>query len=360
MNHEGLARLLRCPACGSKVRYRPRVYSYCCEGPILHAFRVRDQVADLVQGEPEGRQKRVNRTFDRVAGRIYEKSVIAATPFERLLSRIFWGTTKFIPLLFELLDSVASDCDPGYFLDIPVGTAVFTAGEYSLQPNLEFIAADYNRTMLNKAFDRILAEDFGNIMLVRTDARSLPFLDESFTGVMTMNGIGVIPDSDKVLDEVTRVLKPGGKIAGCMNIRGERLLTDILSSTVGAWLGYYTKPGYTEEQIIGELEARGVEKIVTRKVNSMLFFSARKVETAPTGRHEAAMSTGAEDESSLNLEEELSADCPNERIGEPSPERQPAYVKEGKKAGTGRGVSFFNRKKSPKTVVERLKTGPTA
>lgn len=276
MNHERLAELLRCPACGSGMRYRPRVYSYCCEGRVLHTYRVKDQIADLVHGEPEGRQKRVNRAFERIAGRMYEKNVTGATGFDRFVSWMMWGTTKFIPLLFELLESVASDCEPGYFLDIPVGTGVFTAGEYSLQPNLEFIAADYNRSMLESAFEKVVAEDYGNVMLVRTDVRSLPFVDGTFSGILTMNGFGSFPDPTRALDELVRVLRPNGKLAGSLYVRGERLMTDVLLGHMGAWFGMFSRPVFTEEQFISELAARGVNNVVTRKVNSIMFFSGRK------------------------------------------------------------------------------------
>lgn len=275
MNHERLATLLRCPACGCSMRYKPRVYSYCCDGKVLHTYRVKDEIADLVPDEDEGRQKRVNRAFERIAGRTYEKNVTGATGLDRFVNHLMWGTTKFIPLLFELLDSVASDCDPGYFLDIPVGTGVFTAGEYSLQPNLDFIAADYSRQMLDSALEKVRAEDFGNVMLVRTDVRSLPFADGSFSGILTMNGIDAFPDKDKAMDELVRTLKPHGKIAGSTYVRGERWLTDLVMGRISAMLGYVTRPVYTEDELLEALEARGITKIVTRKINSIVFFSGR-------------------------------------------------------------------------------------
>jgi ubiquinone/menaquinone biosynthesis C-methylase UbiE len=275
MNHERLATLLRCPACGSTMRYRPRVYSYCCEGKVLHTYRVKDEIADLVPGDDAGRQKRVNKAFERVAGRRYEKNVTGATGFDRFMNQAMWGTTKFIPLLFEMLDSVAGDCQPGYFLDIPVGTGVFTAGEYSLQPNLEFIAADYSRAMLESALEKVRAEDFGNVMLVRTDVSSLPFSDGTFSGVLTMNGIDAFPDNQLALDELVRVLKPNGKLAGSTYIRGERWLTDLLMGRIGSMLGYVSRPVFTEDELLESLESRGITKIVTRKIKSIVFFSGR-------------------------------------------------------------------------------------
>lgn len=288
VNHERLASVLKCPACGSDMRYKPRVYSYCCDGQVLHSYRVKDEIADLVPGDDDGRQKRVNKAFSRIAGRRYEKNVTGATAFDRFMNQAMWGTTKFIPLLFELLDSVASDCEPGYFLDIPVGTGVFTAGEYSLQPNLDFIAADYNRAMLESALEKVRAEDFGNVMLVRTDVGSLPFSDASFSGILTMNGLDAFPDKPRALDEMVRVLKPNGKLAGSMYVKGERLLTDLVMGRFAAAFGYVTRPVLTEDELLAGLEARGISKIVTRKIKSIIFFSGRKCagETAEPERQE--------------------------------------------------------------------------
>lgn len=276
MNHEKLAELMRCPACGSTMQYRARLYLYCCEGRVLHTYRIKGEIADLVAGEADGRRGRVERAFSRSAAGSYERSVTGATTYHRYAGKVIWGTTKFIPLLFELLESVASDCEPGYLLDMPVGTGVFTAGEYSRLPNFAFVAVDHNHLMLEQALERVRAEAFGNVMLVRADAAHLPFVDGMFSGVLTMNGIGSFDDSPGALDEMVRVLKPGGKIGGSIYARGERFLTDLLAGRVGAWRGYFTPPYYTEEEFVSALEARGISKVVTKKVNSILFFSGRK------------------------------------------------------------------------------------
>lgn len=276
VNHEKLAELLKCPACGSGIRYRHRVYCYCCEGEVLHAYRVNGEIADLVRAETNGRQKSVDRAFSLLGWRRYEKIITGATAFDRFLVRTMWGTDKFIPLLFEMLDSVAADCKPGFFLDIPVGTGIFTAGEYSLQPNLAFVAADYNRGMLGSALEKVRAEDYGNVMLVRADACNLPFADGAFTGVMTMNGIDSFPNKWRALDELVRVLRHGGKLAGSLYCRGERLLTDILIGHVATWFGWFTRPIFTEYELLYELDSRSIRNVITKKVGPILFFSGRK------------------------------------------------------------------------------------
>lgn len=276
VNHDRLASVLSCPRCGSGMRYHPKVYSYFCEGEVLHTFRVNGQIVDLVEDSGDGRQGKVNKAFERIAGWTYEKNATGAGPFDRFMVRMMWGTTKYIPLLFELLSSVAADCDPGYFLDVPVGTGVFTAGEYSLQPNLEFVAVDYSRRMLDAALERVKAEDFGNVMLVRADVAKLPFVDGTFSGIQTMNGIGAFPDKQKSLDELVRVLKPGGKLAGSLYVKGERLLSDMLMGRIATWFGFFSRPIMTEQEFIEALSSRGIEDVVTRKVGAIMFFSGRK------------------------------------------------------------------------------------
>ncbi|MDD5748700.1 MAG: class I SAM-dependent methyltransferase [Actinomycetota bacterium] len=276
MNHETLANLLKCPVCSSEMRYHSKVFSYCCSGPVLHAFKIKDEIPNFVSGEPTKKQQKVDKAFTRIAGTTYEKIATGATAYDRAFIRIAYGTTKFIPLLFEFLESVASNCKPGFFLEIPVGTAIFTAGQYSIQPNLDFIVADYNMSMLISALEKIQASDFGNVMVIRADVCNLPFNDESFSGIMSMNGLHSFPDKKKSLDEMVRVLKSGGKIAGCFNVKGERLMSDIALPNIALWLGLYSSPFMTEQDFKQELESRGIEQIVTRKVGTMLFFSGKK------------------------------------------------------------------------------------
>jgi len=82
----------------------------------------------------------------------------------------------------------------------------------------------------------------------------------------------------RALDELARVLKPNGKMAGSVYIRGERFMTDLLLGRLGSWLGLFSRPIYKEEQFLAELEARGINNVVTRKIKSIMFFSGRKVE----------------------------------------------------------------------------------
>src|ERR671922_2135609 len=71
---------------------------------------------------------------------------------------------------------------------------------------------DMTPQMLAKA--RAAAAELGveNVDFVEGEAERLPFEDESFDVVISNGVIDLIPDKDAVFGELSRVLKPGGRI----------------------------------------------------------------------------------------------------------------------------------------------------
>jgi len=58
-------------------------------------------------------------------------------------------------------------------------------------------------------------KDHSQVNFVVGDAESLPFPDGSFDAVTTFFGLRTMPDPHRVLDEMFRVTKPGGRIVVC-------------------------------------------------------------------------------------------------------------------------------------------------
>ena len=63
--------------------------------------------------------------------------------------------------------------------------------------------------------------DPGNLVLVRGDATALPFRDASFDGVCCFAALHLFADPFAALDEMRRVLTPGGRIALMTSVRRE-------------------------------------------------------------------------------------------------------------------------------------------
>ena len=71
---------------------------------------------------------------------------------------------------------------------------------------------DIQREMLNHVMRRAQAKKIGTIVPNLSDARELPFTDGAFDAVYLVTALGEIPESDRVVAEAARVLKPGGRL----------------------------------------------------------------------------------------------------------------------------------------------------
>ncbi len=73
---------------------------------------------------------------------------------------------------------------------------------------------DYSPDMLAKAQARVEREGLGHVADLREmDARRLDFPDAAFDAVAAMHMISVVPEPERVMEEMVRVLRPGGYLA---------------------------------------------------------------------------------------------------------------------------------------------------
>ncbi|SFX33470.1 bifunctional demethylmenaquinone methyltransferase/2-methoxy-6-polyprenyl-1,4-benzoquinol methylase UbiE [Marinospirillum alkaliphilum] len=99
-------------------------------------------------------------------------------------------------------------------LDIAGGTGDLTM-QFSRLVGEEgqVILADINASMLKVGRDRLLDRGYGgNIRFVQANAECLPFPDNHFDVVTIAFGLRNVTDKDKALRDMTRILKPGGRL----------------------------------------------------------------------------------------------------------------------------------------------------
>jgi phosphatidylethanolamine/phosphatidyl-N-methylethanolamine N-methyltransferase len=109
----------------------------------------------------------------------------------------------------------------GRILEVGIGTGISLPG---YGPENRVIGVDLSEPMLRKAQERVSELGLGHVEgLAVMDAARLAFPDASFDVVVAQYVVNTVPDPEAVLDEIARVLKPGGEI--------------VLVSRVGAEMG---------------------------------------------------------------------------------------------------------------------------
>ncbi|MGA3083508.1 MAG: ubiquinone/menaquinone biosynthesis methyltransferase [Thermodesulfobacteriota bacterium] len=97
-------------------------------------------------------------------------------------------------------------------LDLATGTGDVAIDAARHYPQIRVFGLDFAKAMLNAAAAKIDPSGLsGRISLIQADAMNLPFPDESFDALTVAFGIRNMPDRRRVLEEMVRVLLPGGK-----------------------------------------------------------------------------------------------------------------------------------------------------
>ena len=104
---------------------------------------------------------------------------------------------------------------PGHsVLDLAGGTGDLTARLVPLVGTEgRVMVTDINAAMLGKGRERLLDEGLaGNLSFTQANAESLPFPDQHFDCVVIGFGLRNVTDKQQALNEMYRVLKPGGRV----------------------------------------------------------------------------------------------------------------------------------------------------
>ncbi|QGY38804.1 methyltransferase domain-containing protein [Pseudodesulfovibrio cashew] len=186
-----------------------------------------------------------------------------------IYNRLMWGyRTAGLDRFCEILLSGGE----GWFLDAGCGSLAFTAGAYA-RCSRPVVLADQSLTLLRKARQRLLAEGMTgeNIVLLQADVMALPFRDEAFGTVMSMNMLHVLPEPEGMLAEVRRVLGPSGQ-AGFTTLHLSGRWSD-------RYLRMWERKGEvvcrTSEEVLAILAGAGMDAVL-RAEGNMGFFQRRQ------------------------------------------------------------------------------------
>lgn len=148
---------------------------------------------------------------------------------------------------------------PSRILELGVGTGI-SLPRYDRQHSI--VGIDLSRDMLDRAEKRVADKKLSHVESIEEmDAGDLTFKDQGFDAAMAMFVMTVVPDPDKVLSEMTRVVKPGGRIVVVNHFsvdKGPRAHVERWMARFSSKLGW--RPTFPIEQVLGRNDLKLVER----------------------------------------------------------------------------------------------------
>ena len=189
-------------------------------------------------------------------GTMYDGIITRSTLLGKLMDSHIWGLDKELAAKWieEALSPIPEDFS-GRLLEVPVGTGVLTMPLYKQLNNADITFLDYSADMMKNAEKRAQAMDIRNVRFVQGDVGALPFENESFDIVLSLNGFHAFPDKDAAFRETSRVLKKGGVFCGCFYIKDEFKRTDRFVKHMYVPKGFFTPPFETKESLKERLDS---------------------------------------------------------------------------------------------------------
>src|SRR2546423_185332 len=165
-------------------------------------------------------------------------------------SQRFWVEAPH-PLITRARLIEALGPSPGErLLEIGPGTGYYTL---AVAPRVERLHVfDLQQEMLDHTMQGARQAGLENVVPRQGDARALPYEDASVDGAYLVTVLGEIPDQQPVVDELARVLRPGGRL-----VFGEIVLD----------------PHYVRERVLRDRAARAGLRFATRVGGPLGFFA---------------------------------------------------------------------------------------
>ena len=157
-------------------------------------------------------------------------------------------------------------------LEVGVGTGI----NLPLYPrNCRVTGVDLSKTMLVKARERVLQKNLPHVRLHEMDAANLTFPDETFDIVYAPYVISVVPDPVRVVREMRRVCRTGGKIVVLNHFRSPSPLLAKVERAISPFtvhIGFKSDldlPGFLAQ---AELRPESIQKVSFPRIWSLVTF----------------------------------------------------------------------------------------
>ena len=224
------------------------------------------------------RKDQIRNAYRTIGGQasFYDGMMTYSTWLGKAICRIVWNMDgeKNAAYLEKALSGIPEDFS-GKLLEVPVGTGVLTMPVYQTLPRAAITCLDYSPDMMAAAQEKAKRLGIANVTFTQGDVGALPFADESFDIVLSLNGFHAFPDKEAAYRETFRVLKKGGTFCGCFYIRDECGRTDWFIRHLYQPKGFFTAP-YETQNSLRERLSRMYETAEITAVEGIGCFCCRK------------------------------------------------------------------------------------
>ena len=206
----------------------------------------------------------------------YDGMMTYSTWLGKAICRVVWNMDgeKNAAYLEKALSGIPEDFS-GKLLEVPVGTGVLTMPVWQSLPQAEITCLDYSPDMMASAQEKAKRLGIANVAFTQGDVGALPFADESFDIVLSLNGFHAFPDKEAAYRETYRVLKKGGTFCGCFYIKDECGRTDWFIRHLYQPKGFFTAPYETQNSLRARL-SRMYQSAEVSAVEGIGCFRCRK------------------------------------------------------------------------------------
>ncbi len=163
--------------------------------------------------------------------------------------------------------------DDSTVLDVPCGQGNVTEAITQALPRGRVVALDLSNTMLRLARTRLdRAGLLPRAVLVRANALQLPLEDASIDAISACAGLHLFPDPDRAIEEMRRVLRPGGRLAGLVFVKQTERIPKLVQAAVRRISGMIA---FDFDELGRRFEARGFTDWQWHRAGIVGYFQAR-------------------------------------------------------------------------------------
>jgi len=148
-------------------------------------------------------------------------------PLIKIYESRFWRQSSFFSIFtgisfkeeYEMVIQTMDIKGGEMILDLACGSGIYTRPIAQKLKNGCIVGLDISIPMLDYASNKVNDENLKNIILIHGNALNLPFSNNEFHAVSCCGAVHLFPELTRVLSEINRVLKTGGRFTAAVFLK---------------------------------------------------------------------------------------------------------------------------------------------